>query len=92
MKKILDGFIENKKDLNFKQILVFSHGGWINELFSLIREYKGLTHDNVFKYSNTSISLLRIYCFKCQGICTNKSDSCRINIDIVFENNIAHLD
>ena len=97
MKKILNGFIENvenKKDLNFKQILVISHGGWISEFFSLIRRYKNLSNDNSFKYLNTSISLVRIYCSNCLGYCKEKSQSelCRINIDIVFENNTAHLE
>lgn len=91
MKKILDGFINNKNELNFKQVLVISHGGWINELFSLIQEYKSLSHDNIFRHANTSISLVRIYCSNCIGFCKSKSDSCRVKIDIVFENNTTHL-
>ncbi len=90
--KILDGFINNVKDLNFKQILVISHAGWISQFFSLIREYNGLNNDHGSKVMNTSISLVRIYCSKCLGVCINKTDICRIKIDIICENNTAHLE
>lgn len=83
MKNTLDEIINNQKDLKNKQILAISHGYWINEFFGMIRELKCQSHDDTaFKYSNTSINLVRV---------TNADSEGNVNIEIIFENNTAHL-
>ena len=90
--KIFDQIFKYKNKFNFKAFLVVTHGGWITEFFRLIRQIKKLNPDSNYHFDNTSINLVRIYCENCCGICFKNEQKCKLKFEIIFQNNLIHLE
>lgn len=77
---------------NFKRILIVSHSGTIMELFNVISRCKGLNIlSDITHTTNTGLSIIKIYCPECDGVCTNKSDKCSVEFDYVLTDDANHL-
>ncbi len=72
--------------------MVVTHGGWINELFRVLRLFKNFDPESKIKFDNCCVNCIRIYCENCAGKCFKYEEKCRLVIDIILQNNTIHLD
>ena len=69
-----------------------SHSGAIKELFNVITRCKGLDILSELSHvTNCGLTIIKIYCPECNGVCTSKSEKCSIEFDFVLINDTDHL-
>lgn len=86
-------FVGDDCNSSWKRILIVSHSGFIMEMLNVITRCKGLislTQKSCIQ--NCSISVLRVYCYNCNGVCTKMEEGkCKIEFDFVCLDNNEHL-
>lgn len=84
---------ENNEKVDYKRILMVTHSGFIMELINVVTRIKGLVILNKKSWvQNCSITILRIYCSNCNGVCLKQEQgNCKIEYDFVCYDNSDHL-
>lgn len=76
----------------FKRMLIVSHSGFILELFNVINKIKGLNYTTDKTHiNNCSLTIIRVYCSKCNGICLSSCKECDMEFSYVLIDEGLHL-
>lgn len=73
-----------RKDSEFKKILIVSHASNISKMIEIIMKCKGLLVYEKSMINNCSLTVVRIYCSNCGGVCKINHNDENINSNIMF--------
>jgi hypothetical protein len=76
-------------ETDLQRILMVTHGGVIMELNNIIYKFKGIEKFAKNESSNTGLTVIRIYCASCGGVCKGQQN-CKLEFDYILNNDVRH--
>jgi hypothetical protein len=78
------------QETDLQRILMVTHGGVIMELNNnIIYKFKSIEKFAKNESSNTGLTVIRIYCASCGGVCKGQQN-CKLEFDYILNNDVRH--